>query len=276
MKYDSIVGGIEYSDNVQTIVSGGKEIVVGETIKKALRDRILYFKYVGDDTKKILDIINISKPVIFGNVEYDDGNKKIISKKESLDSALMTILENRLHEKPELIVNRIIHEYGLREYLKNAMLDMIKILILEIKNKNGTMKKIKVGADVGEILTRIENGREYFKIDTKGKDIPTDMPEIINILLNILKTKYKGLYTWKINKHESVWPDMDSSLKDAVEKSGKDKNCKNIKEYVKEIIKREHILLEYLDKVENYYLETARCIKKYTDDLQLFFLSIKK
>jgi hypothetical protein len=270
MKYDSIVGGIEYSENVQTIVSGGKEIIVGDNIKKALRDRILFLKHVKkDDTKKLLSIINISRPVLFGYTEYDDGDKKIINKNANTDTALKNVLENRINMEPNDVVNNMVREYNLKEHVYNSLTEMIQILLKYIIHKFPNMKAIKIDGDIGELLARVKNGDDYFKIATHHKKKVLNIPSIIHKLLNILKQGSTHTGPWDPVCVLPLWPELDKNIIKDMKKFNSNK-CNSIRNYVKTIVMREHILLNYLDSVENYYIDTTRCVEKYTSNIVKF------
>lgn len=271
MKYDNIVGGIEYNDNVQTIISGGRENVVGESMKKTLRDRILFLKHIGrDDVKKLLSIINISRPVVFSHTEYDDGDKKVFKKSITPNTALNTLLENRLHMEPDLVVKRLVKECNLKEHVHNILTEMIQILLKRVKNKRPNMRTIKIDGDIGDILDRVKKGDEYFKIATDHKKWAVSMPDIICQLLDILKREHTQNGPWKTEYVLPAWPEIDRDIVSEMLKKSEHK-CKSIHKYVKTIVLREHTLLKYLDDVENYYIDVARCIKKIIRNLIKFF-----
>lgn len=271
--YDAIVGGVgEIIDNC-SIMHGGNEIVVGGAAKGECRDKILHLKHAPNDTKKLLAIINMSRPVVYGNVEYDDGASSKLKAGPMMskpDDALITSLNNRLQSPASDVVNALIYEYRLAEPVYWALTDLIQLLLRRIKNKRPNMRLIKINGNIGEILDRVRNGDAYFKIATDHNDWPDSIPSVVQELLEILRRERIPSGMWNEPKLKTpAWPKICLKNKDAMDQISK-KKYKTVREYVEAIVLREHILVGHMDCVEMYYIDTAHDIKNYTSELASF------
>jgi hypothetical protein len=277
MNHDAIVGGIG-EINVQSIMHGGNERVVGGSAKSEGRDKILHLKHVPNDTKKMLAIINMARPVVFGNIEYDDGKTDKLKhgpKTIEPDAALISALTERLQLSAENVVNRLAREYKLTEPVYWALTDLIQLLLRRIKNRRENMRSIKVNGDIGGILDRVRNGETYFKIATDRKDWPSNITGVVQELLDILRRDRESQGMWnEPDIKYPEWPKICSKNIDAMAQISK-KTYTSIKQYVEAIILREHVMIEHMDAIEMYYIKTARDIKLYTKELSRF-IKVKK
>lgn len=269
---DVIAGGVGTID-VATIVYGGQEMVVGGAAKCESRDKILHLKHVPNDTKKLLAIINMSRPVVFGNVQYDDGDEKTLRSGPHMDApddALRDMLQSRLNQNAETVAKNLIHEYKLAEPVYWALTELIQVLLKRIKDKRPNMKAIKVNGNIGEILDRVRKGDEYFKVATDHKDWPGSMATVVRELLNILSRERTPKGSWRVPRLRSpTWPRM-CSKNEAAMNAVSAKKYKTTKQYVEAIVLREHILMNHMDAIEQYYIDSARDIKEYKSALVTF------
>lgn len=278
MDYDAIVGGVGEID-VQSITHGGNEMVVGGSAKAEGRDKILHLKRVPNDVKKLLAIINMARPVVFGHIEYDDGKTAKLKKGPRMDEpdeALKQMLQKRLNKSAADVVTDLVHEYKLREPVRWALTDLIQLLLKHIKNKRPRMRAIKVNGDIGEILDRVRNGDDYFKVATDHKDWPDSLAGVVQELLEILKKERTPSGMWKEPELKTPeWPKMCEKNKAAMDAVTK-KKYKTVRDYVEAIVMREHILINHMDAVEMYYVESAEDVKAYTKELASFLKRPKK
>ena len=264
MNYDSIIGGIGEIP-VDTIKYGGMDMAVGGVSKSENRNKLLQLKYIENDTKKLLSIIGMSRPVIFGEIDYDDGKKKSLnpaSNQTDSETALINKLKSRLNMPVADVILLLTTEYKLQEPLKIALTELIGALLKCLKNKRPNMRAIKIDGDIGEILDKVSNGESYFKIATDHKEWPNSLQSIIIELLNELKKE--------INKNENIdkplsnpkWPELDKKTKKALTSTIVKKN-NTIRDYVESIVIREHNLMDYMDSIESYFIQSAKDIQEY-------------
>jgi hypothetical protein len=267
-----IAGGVGAID-VDTMVHGGQEMVVGGSAKCESRDKILHLKHVPNDTKKLLAILNMSRPVVFGNIQYDDGSKKKLRSGPRTDApneALIDMLQERLNRKPYSVVENLVHEYKLAEPVYWVLTDLIQTLLKQI-GKRPNVKAIKINGDIGEILDRVRKGDAYFKVATDHKEWPKNMTSVVRELLNILTRKRTPNGVWNMPVlSSSKWPRMCSKNEAAMNEVSA-KKYKTTRQYVEAIVLREHILMKHMDAVEQYYVKSAHNIKKYESALIFFF-----
>lgn len=270
---DVIVGGIGIID-VATIVYGGQEMVVGGAAKCGSRDKLLHLKHVPNDTKKLLAVINMSRPVVFGKIHYDDGDEKKLRAGPHMDEpddALMTMLHERLHQKPDDVVINLVHEYKLAEPVYWALTELIQMLLKRIKDKRPNMRAVKINGDIGSILDRVRDGDEYFKVATDHKDWPKNMTAVVRELLDILLRERTPKGIWREPKLLSPqWPEMCYKNVNAMNDIAA-KKYKTVRQYVEAIVLRDHILMNHMDAVEQYYIDSARDIQEYNSLLVSFF-----
>jgi hypothetical protein len=278
MDYDTIVGGVGKID-VEVIMHGGNEMVIGGSSKYEGRNKIIHLKYVPNNTKKLLAIIHMARPVVFGNLQYNDGKTGKINTGPMMDEpgvALLKSLNERLNRPPEKVVDALAHEYKLVEPVYWAFTDLIQLLLRHIKNKRPNMRSIKINGDIGGILDRVRDGDTFFKIATDHKDWPTNIVGVVQELLEVLRRERTPNGVWNDPKHDkSKWPELDSENKMAMLNIAK-KKYKTIRNYVEAIVMREHVLINHMDDVEMYYINIAKGVKKYTTALDIFFKSQSK
>lgn len=277
MDYDSLLGGVEYTEVNDTIMYGGNEIVVGGSVKSESRGKIIHLKYVPNDVKKLLAIINMARPVIFGHVEYDDGQS--LSLKEGKkndndnDAAVFNMLRERLNRTPDVVVTELVHEYKLKEPVYWAITNLMQLLLMHIKNRRPRMRAIKIDGDIGEILDRVRSGDNFFKIATDHKDWPASIHAVVQELLEMLIRERMPKGNWREPELRSpTWPELCKKNIAAMNDVSKQKYS-TVREYVEAIVLRENILMNHMHAVEMYYVHSAADINKYADCLASFLES---
>jgi hypothetical protein len=272
MDYDTIVGGVG-EIGVEVIIHGGSEMIIGGSAKSEGRNKIIHLKHVPNDTKKLLAIIHMARPVVFGNLQYNNGKTGNIRAGPMMgepEAALLESLRTRLNRSAENVVKALAHEYKLVEPMYWAFTDLIQLLLRYIKNKRPNMRSIKVDGDIGGILDRVRNGDTFFKIATDHKDWPVNIVGVVQELLEVLRRERTPNGVWNEPKHNAVaWPELSPDNKKAMDDIA-NKKYKTIRNFVEAIVTREHVLINHMDAVEMYYVNTAKEIKKYTTALSIF------
>ena len=281
MDYDAVVGGI-FEPDVKTIISGGLEVVVGGAARGNATDRVLYMKHLGNDIKKLLAAIGMSRPVSFGNVEYDDGSNShmngVPEDNPASNEVLMSALHERLSRSIDDTIEGLIHDYRLREPLYLAFTELIQMLLRHIKTKRPRMKAIKVDGDVGDILDRVRRGDSYFKIATNKKQAlaPKHMQGVVKELLAILQRERTPMGEWKKPKIKiSKWPTLEPKIMNKLTKMSASIKAKSarpttVRKYVEAIVLRENELTEHMNAIENYYIQSAKNITSFKAALNAF------
>lgn len=258
-------------------VGGGVEIVTGGSATVKCRDRSMYMDQYDRDTdiKKLLAVINMKRPITFdGLVTYDDNtNERIINRAVKHNTALIANLKRRLRMTHNEIAKSMISECDITSPIRDAMIDIMNILIKAIKEKRPNMRKIKINGDVGELLDKINSGHEYFKVSADEDDIyPSSIFDVLCVLLDILAKNNipKGVWTPK-NVPPPEWPEIeDSKVKELNDFYKSNRHHNNVYDLVSAIVTRENIICDYLDEVEKYYSKIASDLYEYRDAVNLF------
>jgi hypothetical protein len=298
----------------ERIMSGGTERIVGENAKWFLRNKFIYLKqYANSPTateKMLLKIINVSIPVTFNkDVYYDTCEKKMpkANKKKSviaIQGKAMELLDNRLDDSIDAIVDRAVGEYNLRAPLFWVLADIIKYLAYVNKKLNPSARKLKLSPEMALIVERVWGSKNYFKYTIETDSVPNNAMALIAELMDTIEKNKPPQGMWappQLNeiKYPCYCPPKDPKdepyflSKDAIKgriegmkaelraklakvlrgEISTKKQRKAIIEYIKTILAIEHTLIEYVYKVELYYVEMAKNMTKLLDSLKVFFQS---
>lgn len=278
--YSAIAGGVG-EISISTMVHGGESVVIGGVAKSSARDRVLHLKYVGDDVRSLLGVIGMARPLTWGKLEYDDGSvgPKIAKAKGDPDAALMAELKARLAMPPSKVAKLLASEFNLAEPVTIALVDMIKLLIGHLKKHKPNSRPVAIDGSAGEILARLEDGADYFKISTNATDakVPSTLSAIARDLLNtMVKIKCDRPSNTPMDAAPTLkrpsWPDIPSSVLDKMESANvKGEACATVRACVEAIVMREHELIGHMDAIEQYYSDSAKDIISYTGALQQHF-----
>jgi hypothetical protein len=265
MDYDSIVGGIG-EPLADTITHGGVAHVVNGYAKAGCRDKLIQLKHVPNDTPMLIAIIGISQPLVFGRIDYDDGEEKmIISRKASRttpDEALESKLREILTATPAKLEAFLVSMYKLHEPMIRALLEVIELLIHHSHTKK--TRVIKIDGEIGWLLDRIPDGGAYFEIDTDGQGAST--------LADVLERALDGLECLasvddaNVQLIRPTWPEISNEAINKLDELAKG-DMPSIRAYVEAIVMRECALVDHMDAVEQYYADIARDIQTYTEHL---------
>lgn len=268
----AIVGGIDVIEG-GTIVVGGSHYVVGGKAKQELRRRAMALDHLkGLSTKNILAIIGMSRPVRFGVVEYDDGQRRQLRRKAGRpkgdpDEVVMDNLIERLRLPPKEIASQLSKEFHLTEPYEISMGSLIRMLLKHVRRCRPTMRTIKISGDVGHVMTAVSHGETSFKVayDTRP-DRPSDLAGVATSLIDVLSREITKQGAWQPPSitSDADWPALVPPLSTP---ESKEIESANVADLVRAIVDRESALIEYLDGVEEYYAEVAKNIQRWQRSL---------
>jgi len=148
-----------------------------------------------------------------------------------------------------------------------------------IKEKRPNMRLVKIDGDIGYTLDKVRNGEKFFKISTDHKNWPNKISKVVEELGNILiKEKMNG--TKKMQEGWTLptlinpkYPQLSSEIKNKMRKNIKLSN-NSVKDYVEAIIIRENNLLNHVDDIEKYYIDSAKDINSYRLSLKKYLKDV--
>jgi hypothetical protein len=290
---DKIAGGIEVISD--TIKCGGRERVVGENTKWYMRNKFLQFKHLSKsktaDEKALLKIVQLKLPLTFGKklTFYDDDKKSMPVKSESENNGdiydkAIGVLNMRLDDSIDVIIKRLIIEYNLRAPLFWVLGDTVKFLAIVYKKKKPTGKKIKISPQMAELVEKIWKNNNYFQYVINSDDIPNNMMELMLYMLETIGKNKPSPGNWKEPVLEIVkypcWCSIskkkmgeliDDEKKKLRHKIKDMRGIEIIREYVFTILTIENILIDRVDKLEQYFINLAKNIRKIFISLRNFF-----
>lgn len=283
-----IIGGIEAlaGSEVETIVSGGNRIVVGNNAVDAMRDRAIYLK---DDLKnysvgKLLGIIGMSQPIAFGVIAYDDGETSfIVSNKKSRttpDVELMKELTMRLHADPVKIAEWLVEHLNLNQPLWLAMGDFIDQMIRRIDECLITKGKrslgiLTIGTPLGCLIPFTTSGK--LEVSSNPEVPAKTFKALAEYLLDLAVSKKcvsGNLLPMSESGEIPRRPEVDSavitSMNNVLEQQHLD-DQNEVREFVGAIIMRENHLTPFLAAVEGYNVKVAQEIQTRTSRILEYF-----
>ena len=290
---NAIAGGIDVvCDTV--VISGGQELVVGENTRWYMRNKFLKFKHISKSSsvseKDLLKIVNLKLPLTFGKklTYYDDDKENMPTKSEKKSNIekhekAVEVLNERLDESIDKIINRLLTEYNLRAPLFWVLGDIVRYLALVNKKKKPNMRKIKISPEMSVIIENIWRGKSYFQYVVNSDDVPKNLMELMIYMLEAIGKNKPPKGVWIEPKLENVkYPRWCSISKDEIVKkieAEKEKikqttgidGIDKIKEYVFTILTIENLLIDHVDKLEKYYIHIAKNMSNIFDSLKKFF-----
>ena len=290
-----IAGGVGSDDNTRKIICGGSEKIVGENARWFMNDKFYELKYAADDTysdsitdKKLLKIVDLKIPLNFNRKKfYDDSNINLPCKSETdadidLHKKAILVLQNRLNEPLSSTIKRLTESYDLQHPLFWAMSQFVRYLAFAHKKHKKNKQRIKITHDLTLLVEQIWHGNNYFKYVINKPDAPSNIKELIFDGLE----KVRALGKWKEPTLKPVqFPHLDEqakkSLQDKIlqekEKLQKKKALKPIdetREYVFTILSIEMLLIDHLEKIEEYYIVQAENISSILKSVKDYFSTI--
>jgi hypothetical protein len=262
---DTIIGGLDVIET-DRMKSGGKEIVIGGMADQSFRRRAIRMKYVPrTNHKMILAVLDLSRPLTFGRIEFDDGSSKsLVRRRVDPNAAMIKMLDDRLNMSADKLILRITSDFELRRPLLLALSELINTLLKYIRRSRPNMRAIKVDGDMGFILDQISLGDKYFKVATDQNDWPATMPAIVIHLIGMLKsTKMSKWVPPKLN--DPKWPSG------ALPKLPS-KKPSHITTYqlMRAIVLRENKLAARINAIEEYYIDAAQDVMAYRASISTF------
>jgi hypothetical protein len=220
----------------------------------------LRLKYAGNaDTRELLDIVGMSRPITFGGIDYDDGaTDTIIKRRISPESALAKCLNDRLSESPTHVEARIIRECELCRPMRLALAELIGDLGKRLPAKS----LFAITGDLGWLLSDVRGGREFLEIATDGRK-----PDCANVadLLGLMFAKIPTSGECKSPSFDRpVYPAMDSNI---AKQMATNVRPVDVRGYVEAIVTREQYILAHMVAVEEYYIAVAHGIQLFRQAL---------
>jgi hypothetical protein len=289
-----IAGGIEVTGD--TIKYGGREYIVGENTKWFMRNKFLQLKYLSRSSttneKELLKIVGLKLPLTFcKQLNFYNDDKNPIPVKTDKENELakydksIIVLDNRLNDKIDTIIKRLINEYNLRAPLFCILSDIVKFLAIINKKRKPTASKIKISPQMAELIEKIWQGRSYFTYVVNSDNVPNDMMSLMLYMLETIEKNKQPMGKWieptldivkypKIQQSHTI-SDINLMIDEEKEKLKQKIKNKNgievINEYIFTILTVENILIDHVDNIEHYFIQIARNMDKIFDSLKIFF-----
>jgi hypothetical protein len=281
----SIAGGIDTKSD--TVITGGKEIVVGENTKWNIRDQFLKVKYANNDVKELLKIVGLKLPISFNSTiaYYDDAKKdKQAPPKKKDDQISKTnrekakeLLKQSLDTSIQSTINDMIISNKLQDPLLWTLGDVIKYLAVVHRKKRPNSRRIKISPEMALIIEHIWGGKNYFKYHAFGTEVPQNMIELINHMLDTIQKDRPKQGIWVEPKLiRTTYPVLTAKIKESMEKDivqiKKELSSKSkVIDYVLAVIKVRKVLSDHINNIEMYYVQNAKNIGKILKSLKKFF-----
>ena len=269
---DEIIGGIQTSPT--TIITGGREYVVGENAKWALRQKYIMLNNAPAtmSDKKLIKIVGLAVPLSFSRkVYYDDSKQqppqRSIYTKEYKKKAL-DMAKKKLDQPIASIIKSAIVTYNLKQPLDWALGDLLKLLAISIKKHKPNMRKIKVSPGLGTIITQIKKNEKYFKYNVNTN---SGITELIGTTLETLKKSRIPQSMWKPPRlSKPIYPELDEGIQAEVDAIRNLDRGAGLRDYLKAILDIENALMEHINEIEQFYVCLAGDIKKIEESLKKF------
>lgn len=285
---ESIIGGIEamVRDHVDIVTVGGASFVVGQSALAAMRDRAIYLTngLSSMDEKKLLSIINMSQPLTFGTIEYDDGESSYVIQKSATRQTptdkLKTSLSDRLKMAPNKIIDTLQRDFGLDRPVLLAMGEFVTEMIKRINTCLISQGKkpldvIMIAPAIGELIPFVKSGLlEVSSIEDAATKWPASFPSLVSSLENIAIAKkciIPGSTPGQIIMPGEL-PPYPVLPEDIIMSIDSDTAANNsTRDYVAAIIMRENKLTPHLVAIEEYNVQLAKVIQEYSRIMGMFF-----
>lgn len=280
------------------IGGNGRNIVVGENAKWYLRNKFHHIEIMSEidskpdnydrgTIKELLKMVGLKMPITF---EKSLTYEKIKPESKHTDDEitndkLITLLDARLARPVNCIIKYSTVEYKLRKPLFVVLEDIIKYLVFLLKKNNKDFKKIDIPASLLPMMDDIWGGKQYFKFDVYSNDIPENMVDLTVHILDLLKDK-PNTGTWEVVDMKPIkFPTLSKAERDNIESQIKKKidklndkmkkkkihGAQMVKEYIVTMLTIEHLLMEHLVEIEQYYISVTKDMVLLLSNLKLFF-----
>lgn len=301
-----IAGGFGTPPN-RSVICGGSEKIVGENARWFMSDKFYELKYAADDKyagsitdKELLKIAGLKIPLNFNRTKfYDDKEDMPCKTEKKIDSDIHTkailVLQNRLDEPITTTIKRLIETYDLGHPLFWAMSQFVRYLAFTHKKYRNNQRRIRITHDLTLLVEQIWHGNNYFKYVINTPNAPSNVHELIIKIFDSFEKARIPKGTWKEPILKTIeYPHLDSETKKNIqEKLKKEKNAlhdklskengkkklspiNETKEYILTILNMEKILIDHLEKIEEYYIVHAENISALLTSMQKYFSSITK
>lgn len=231
-----IYGGLDHIPT-QIVVMGGKKVVFGGNAKDGYRLKLINLKH--KDNK--MDAIGFNQSIRFGDNEYDDGTRSKIIQRSNTPK-IDKRLTDRLSADTKRFVAYLAKEYSIQEPMDRALIELIKMLVA--KNK----EPIDIDGSIGFLLDKI--GDQYFRVAPSAEKVPRTLKYLASSLLVGEKMSVKEpelinptypLISAELKKRIDEWPQPSDEA-----------------EAIQSLMDKEGAIIEYIDTLEQYYVDTAK------------------
>jgi hypothetical protein len=268
--------------------TGGKEIVVGESARWFMQDKLLKYKYAnggklckGNKTrmKCLLNIIGTSIPISFNTKVFYDDSKATPpgtvdtkgSKADVFKSKTIKMLKKRREQSAKKVCAHLMNEYNIRAPLFWVLMDMIKYMAVKLRKKNPKMRKIKISPNMAEIMDDVWKGSKHFQYHVNSSDIPKDTMALMLHMLGLMRRVKKSRGKWREPDLVSLEvPVMSPETVAEIDKLKK-VSVGSVEEYVLSILKIEAALGDHIDALEKYFIAVAKNMNLILVSVKAFF-----
>lgn len=266
---DTIIGGIEPTPSVTIFTGGSRKVerVVNDNATYEVTKQLADLKYVGNNIKDILHVVDMSLPVTFNKtIYYDTGHPPKRMPNHDRDMKILTALKNRINVPISTTISQNIESFKLKQIMEITMLDFITWMSKYIKkhNRSENMRPIKITNDM---LPLIDNKSKLFQVVSVTKHnsgLPSNLVDVILFLLNKIEKTHPRRGMWDTLPPTIRYPILNDNIKkqvDAIKKKLTYKTTHDIKKGVTAIVLINHILLPHLREIELYYVAVTRAIQ---------------
>ena len=269
-----IIGGIDTASS--TIMTGGREYVVGENSKWSLRQKYIMLDNAppGMSDKKLAKIAGLVVPLSFNKkIYYDDSKHKPRQRdaaSREYEKKILREVKKKLGQSPKDIINNSVKIYDIKRPFIWALGDLLKLIATFIKKHKPNMRKIKVSPNIGTVITQIKKNDKFFKYDHKTG---SNIIEVIGETLDTLGKSRIPQGMWRPPRLiNPIYPKLDNARMQkliAAEKS-KLSTRSTLRERLLVILNVERILIDHINEIEQFYVSLAGDINKIAKSLKDF------
>ena len=163
---------------------------------------------------------------------------------------------------------------------------MIKFLVAVYYRDRPNAKRIKISPDVASVVERLWRGHNRFKYVTNNDNAPQTIFGLIMHLLNLIEKNKPTAGGWTVKvdiiEYPQVAPDerkaifkkmnaLLAELKATVTKDDTLSQNQILCHYVHTALSIEYLLIDIIDRVENYYVQVAKNMSVILNELKLYF-----
>ena len=267
-----IIGGLDHSmnefndDNI--VILGGVEHNVGERTTWEIQNKIIQFKNTKPDAiSNLLHIVGVKIPITFDDNVYYDTDKipTVVNANTKINTKAHIALDTRINISVSEHIQVILNAYDMESIIRNALFDIIKLLIGKIKEKRPAMRQVKIHPDILMMYNTLDNGKNPFTITTSLENAPRNMIELlISIINTYVKTRPAAIEWESISNMYVPYPELSSEVEELVNsiitKFNSESPNSTIHTKVNILLEIELALLPYISAIEQYIIKTAKNI----------------